>query len=107
MIKYQHEGRDYTATGYRIPKQGEYYFSSWGEISQYLVGSIRTVRLVLEPVPVEHTFGKVVYAEGERRLVEIGEYYLERGVESNWLGYANGRTIFSFTILEPVRFINE
>ena len=102
MINITFDGKEYSSSGYRIPAHGEYYLSSGNWVHQ-ATGDNDTggsIRLIVKPVSVEHTFGGVVYREGETRIATNKDCWLSPTGGHLTCGYASmGKRV----ILHPVR----
>jgi len=111
MITLTHKGKDYEVVEYRQLQDGDYFVSIFNDILHVEAGEGsggRGERLVVRPVPVEHTFGKVVYVEGERHIPREGEWYVSRGTVKPTPLYAYKNLLAGDrTILRPVRIITD
>ena len=105
MITLTHNGKDYKVVGYNQLKDGDHFVSVFGTILlvEEGVGSSGGERLIVEPVPVEHIFGGVVYVEGETRRSTFKDYWLSPIGGYLVYGYAgSGKRV----ILHPVRIVD-
>lgn len=100
MITLTQDGVEYTFEGYRYPGKGQHYITKHGAIWQGNSGP-GAIRVVVKPVPVEHTFGNVVFVEtGEVRQAKVNEWFL---VEDALFPMYGIYTEKEYRILEPVR----
>lgn len=77
-MTFQYDNQEYRLAGYAIPQRGQHYLSAHGYIKEHTYPQdMLKCRAIMEPMPVTHTFGNLVFVEtGEVRKAREGDWYL-------------------------------
>ncbi len=68
MITLIDDGKEYTLVGYQPMRTSDYYVTFDKEIRQFTGKSTSSTAIIVKPVPIEHTFGGVVFEETGEKL---------------------------------------
>jgi len=103
------DGRDYYPVGYGNIVRDGFFLTGEGQVKQATESRAYSQErfLIVKPVPMRHTFGKLVFEEtGEERMPVAGEWWL---TDTGKPTYAKDHEIshprFTVRILTPVEVL--
>ncbi len=80
-LKYKFEGK------YHIPRQGDYYLSSTGEVCRATHDHYTKERAIVTRVRPRHEFDGLIFEETDSaRYIMVGEWFLLNGSPCGWKG---------------------
>lgn len=75
-MDYMYQDKPYIFARYDQPMRGDIFVNDSGNVMRRASPASGITRMILKPKEVFHTFGGVVFKEGEMELSKAGEWYL-------------------------------
>ena len=103
---FEFEGKQYVFGHYGQPKPNDVFINHNGLLVQFLTPASNITRLILKPLEIHHTFGGVVWREGDKRQLHDGEAGLNSA--GKFLAFPGGSmseyiTLIPITLASPAQ----